>query len=168
MARDSVLTCAPPPFWPQVGGFLPTIISGLGYTEARAQLFTVPPYAVALVFMIALASFSDRVQSRGLPVAAVFCIGLVGWGILFGVDPVGATAGDLHARYFGCICVVTAGYSSIPLIMAWQSGNTGAESQRAVSLGMLNTGKSRSSGRVAPLSEPSSYDLFFLSQSASA
>lgn len=28
----------------------PTIVKGLGYSAARAQLFTVPPYAVALVF----------------------------------------------------------------------------------------------------------------------
>ncbi len=122
-----------------VSGFLPTIIKGLGYTEARAQLFTVPPYAVALVFMITLASVSDRVQSRGPFIAGVFCIGLAGWGLLLGIDPAGASEGALRARYFACICVVTAGYSAIPLIMAWQSGNCGAESQRAVSLGMLNT-----------------------------
>lgn len=98
--------------------------------------------------MVALASFSDRMQSRGLPVASVFCIGLVGWAILFGVDPVGATASDLHVRYFGCIFVVTAGYSAIPLIMSWQSANTGSESQRAVSLGMLNSGQSCPSCRL--------------------
>jgi hypothetical protein len=34
---------------------------------------------------------------------------------------------------------VTAGYSAIPLIISWQADNTGAQTQRAVALGMLNT-----------------------------
>ncbi|KAJ7662827.1 major facilitator superfamily domain-containing protein [Mycena polygramma] len=121
-----------------VGGFLPTIIKGLGYTDADAQLYTVPPYVVSLVFMLLVSTYSDHYQTRGIPVAGVFCVAIVGWGILFGVNPVHATTSALHARYFGCICVVTAGYSNIPLIMSWQSSNTGSQSQRAVSLGMLN------------------------------
>ncbi|KAJ9097419.1 hypothetical protein QFC19_006789 [Naganishia cerealis] len=116
-----------------VSGFLPTIIKGLGYTEARAQLFTVPPYAVALVVMVGLSTISDRLRTRGIPAASVFIIGIVGWVILFTVHT------DLHARYFACICIVTAGYCAIPIIMSWQSNNTGSQSQRAVSLGMLNT-----------------------------
>ncbi|KAJ7675567.1 major facilitator superfamily domain-containing protein [Mycena rosella] len=121
-----------------VGGFLPTIIKGLGYSNADAQLYTVPPYVVSLVFMLLISTYSDRTQARGIPVASVFCIAIVGWGILFGINPVHASQTALHARYFGCICIVTAGYSNIPLIMSWQSGNTGSQSQRAVSLGMLN------------------------------
>lgn len=121
-----------------VSGFLPTIIKGLGYTDADAQLWTVPPYAVALVFMVALSTFSDHYRTRGIPVASVYLIGIVGWSILLGVTPVKPTASMLHARYFGCICIVTAGYAAIPLIMSWQSNNTGSQSQRAVSLGMLN------------------------------
>ncbi|KAJ6529736.1 MFS general substrate transporter [Mycena capillaripes] len=121
-----------------VGGFLPTIVKGLGYSNADAQLYTVPPYVVSLVFMLLIATYSDRYQTRGIPVASVFCIAIVGWAILLGVNPVHASKSALHARYFGCICIVTAGYSNIPLIMSWQSGNTGSQSQRAVSLGMLN------------------------------
>lgn len=34
---------------------------------------------------------------------------------------------------------VSAGYVAIPIIISWQSNNTGSQSQRAVSLGMLNT-----------------------------
>lgn len=121
-----------------VGGFLPTIIKGLGFAEAKAQAMTTPPYVVALVFMLLLTSYSDRYQTRGFPVAAVFCIGILGWALLLGVSPVHASSTALHVRYFGCICVVVAGYTNIPLIMAWQSNCTGSQSQRAVSLGMLN------------------------------
>ncbi|KAJ6568478.1 major facilitator superfamily domain-containing protein [Mycena capillaripes] len=121
-----------------VTGFLPTIVKGLGYSNADAQLYTVPPYVVSLVVMLLISSYSDHYGTRGVPVASVFCIGIVGWAILLGVSPVHATHSALHARYFGCICIVTAGYSNIPLIISWQSGNTGSQSQRAVSLGMLN------------------------------
>ncbi|KAJ7506104.1 major facilitator superfamily domain-containing protein [Mycena galericulata] len=121
-----------------VGGFLPTIIKGLGYSNAQAQLYTVPPYVVSLVFMLLIASYSDHYQTRGIPVVSVFSISIIGWGILLGVSPIHPSAMGLHARYFGCICIVTSGYANIPLIMSWQSGNTGSQSQRAVSLGMLN------------------------------
>ncbi|TYJ54827.1 hypothetical protein B9479_004498 [Cryptococcus floricola] len=118
-----------------VSGFLPTIVKGFGYTDAKAQLMTVPPYAVALVFMLFLTSFSDWKQSRGLPAASVFCIGIVGWAILLSLD----ADSNYSARYFAVICIVTAGYTNIPIIMSWQSGCTGNQSQRAASLGMLNT-----------------------------
>ncbi|WVO16886.1 hypothetical protein L204_104572 [Cryptococcus depauperatus] len=118
-----------------VSGFLPTIIKGFGYTNARAQLFTVPPYCVALVFMLIITSWSDWRQSRGLPVAFVFVLGIVGWALLLSLD----AHGHYSARYFACICIVTAGYTNIPLMMSWQSGCTGNQSQRATSLGMLNT-----------------------------
>lgn len=68
---------------------------------------------------------------------SVFCIGLVGWSILFSVEPVAhPSAMGLHARYFGCICVTTAGYSAIPLIIAWVSAGCGGESAKAYSLGV--------------------------------
>ncbi|GAA5880205.1 hypothetical protein JCM3774_006085 [Rhodotorula dairenensis] len=122
-----------------VSGFLPTIVKGLGYSDANAQLYTVPPYAVSLGVMLLLTTISDRTRSRGLCVAAVYCIGIVGWAILYGVSPIDVSKGGLRTRYFACCCLASAGYSNIPLIMAWVSGNSPSESQRAVSLGMLNT-----------------------------
>jgi hypothetical protein len=54
-------------------------------TDVQAQLFTVPPYAVALVFMLLLTSFSDWKQTRGIPVMSVFLVGIIGWAILLAV-----------------------------------------------------------------------------------
>lgn len=110
-----------------------------GYSNARAQLMTVPPYAVALVFMLLLTTFSDRRQTRGIPVMVPFALGIIGWAVLLSVPAVHGTSSMWSGRYFACCCIVTAGYTNIPLIMAWQSANTGNESQRATSLGMLNT-----------------------------
>jgi hypothetical protein len=86
--------------------------------------------------MYLLTTYSDHRQRRGIPAASVFIIGLVGWVILHSID---AKTGNMNARYFGCFCVVGAGYSAIPIIMSWQANNCASESQRAVSLGMLNT-----------------------------
>lgn len=44
--------------------FLPTIIKELGYTAARAQLFTVPPYAVATILTITVAIASEKLKLR--------------------------------------------------------------------------------------------------------
>jgi len=63
--------------------------------------------------MLLLTSFSDWRQTRGLPAAAVFCIGIVGWSLLLGLN----AHHNYHARYFGCICVVVAGYTNIPIII---------------------------------------------------
>ncbi|POY71015.1 hypothetical protein BMF94_5940 [Rhodotorula taiwanensis] len=112
---------------------------GLGYSDANAQLYSVPPYACALGVMLLLTGISDRTRSRGLFVMIVFAIGIVGWSILYAVKPHHVTEGGLRARYFACCCLASAGYSNIPLIMAWVSGNSPSESQRATSLGMLNT-----------------------------
>ncbi|GAA5900441.1 hypothetical protein JCM6882_001247 [Rhodosporidiobolus microsporus] len=122
-----------------VSGFLPTIVKGLGYTAADAQLFSVPPYAVALAYMLLITTFSDRYQTRGIPVMSVFAIGIVGWALLLGISPVGVSEAGLRARYFACCCVVTAGYANIPLVMSWVSNNAASETQRAVQLGMLNS-----------------------------
>lgn len=39
--------------------FTPAITSGLGYSDLRAQLMTVPPYAVAYVVTLAVAWSAD-------------------------------------------------------------------------------------------------------------
>jgi hypothetical protein len=67
--------------------------------------------------MLLLTSFSDWKQSRGVPAACIFLVGLTGWAILLGVPAEHPTATELHVRYFGCICVVVAGYVNIPIII---------------------------------------------------
>lgn len=102
-----------------VGGFLPTIVKGIGgkqgYSNAQAQLFTVPPYAAALVFMLLLTAFSDRKQARGIPIMSVFLIGILGWSLLLGIPAANATESQYSARYFGVVCIVAAGYTNVSL-----------------------------------------------------
>lgn len=44
--------------------FSPTIVSGLGYEGLDAQLFTVPPYAIAFVITVAVSWLSDKYEMR--------------------------------------------------------------------------------------------------------
>ena len=46
--------------------FSPTIVAGLGYEGLDAQLFTVPPYAIAFCVTVAVAWVSDRYEVRSL------------------------------------------------------------------------------------------------------
>lgn len=79
-----------------ISAFLPTIIATFGYSmlfllplynylpvvlpaNALAQLLTVPPYAVAAVFLCINSYASDRLQSRGIFIAAVSALAGVGY-----------------------------------------------------------------------------------------
>lgn len=52
--------------------FSPIIVAGLGYRDLQAQLFTVPPYAVAYVVTLGVALWSDNRHMRGLFACAAF------------------------------------------------------------------------------------------------
>ncbi|KAJ3885884.1 MFS general substrate transporter [Lentinula edodes] len=111
--------------------FLPTILKTLGFSSARVQLMTVPPYAVA-AFVIVLGSWiSDRLQSRGIPIAFASLVGGVGYLILLFVPT------NLHARYFATFCITSGTYTSIGIIIAWFAHNLGSETKKATGIPMF-------------------------------
>ncbi|CAE6458349.1 unnamed protein product [Rhizoctonia solani] len=114
--------------------FLPTIISTLGYTNATAQLMSVPPYAGAGVIMLIAAKASDRLRLRGPFVAGSLALSGVGYIILLV-----SSATQVHARYAAIFLAVTGTYCGIPIAMSWTTGNGGSETRRAVNMAMLNT-----------------------------
>ena len=67
-------TAISPPF-SSLALFTPTIVAGLGYEGLDAQLFTVPPFAIAFVTTIVVAWFTDR---RGLRAKGSFVCLLIG------------------------------------------------------------------------------------------
>ncbi|KAH9919825.1 major facilitator superfamily domain-containing protein [Fomitopsis serialis] len=54
-----------------ISAFLPTIIATFGYTNAIAQILTVPPYAVAAVFLCLNSYVSDRIRGAWLHVVRI-------------------------------------------------------------------------------------------------
>ncbi|CAE7218055.1 unnamed protein product [Rhizoctonia solani] len=81
--------------------FLPTLVSGLGYTGLQAQLFTVPPYAGAYVVTLMSAWLGDRRNMRSLVSICCMLVGCVAF-LVEALLPDTA----FKARY-GVLCLAT-------------------------------------------------------------
>ncbi|CEL56544.1 putative transporter C1039,04 OS=Schizosaccharomyces pombe (strain 972 / ATCC 24843) GN=SPAC1039.04 PE=3 SV=1 [Rhizoctonia solani AG-1 IB] len=90
--------------------FLPSIIKSLGYTDAKAQIMTVPPYACACIVMVLVAKASDYFRIRGPFAAASLALSGIGYTILLTV-PTTAT----KVRYAAIVLAVTGTYSGFPV-----------------------------------------------------
>ncbi|KAJ5113823.1 hypothetical protein N7456_002357 [Penicillium angulare] len=98
--------------------FTPTITAGLGYANLKAQLMTVPPYAVAYVVTLAVSWSADHFNARSLHSAVFSFIGAMGF-LASAVLP----ADDYRSRY-GCLIVAASGaFSCIPPLLGWLSSN---------------------------------------------
>ncbi|KAJ3874257.1 MFS transporter [Lentinula edodes] len=112
-----IYICISVPF-SSISLFTPTIVSGLGYTGLDAQLFTVPPYAVAFVVTVTISWLSDKYEKRSI--ATSVCLFIAG--IAFIVEGVLAPTA-FKARY-GVLCVaVSFAFASIPPLLSWLTAN---------------------------------------------
>ncbi|KAI0281818.1 MFS general substrate transporter [Russula aff. rugulosa BPL654] len=108
-----------------ISAFLPTIIKTFGYTNALAQLLTVPPYAVTAIVITISSWLSDRLLTRGLFVIISSAVGGAGYLMLLTVEY------NNHVRYFATFLVVSGTYTTIGLVLAWYAHNLGSETKRA-------------------------------------
>ncbi|CAI7572249.1 unnamed protein product [Penicillium manginii] len=98
--------------------FTPAITAGLGYSNLRAQLMTVPPYAVAYVVTVAVAWSADYFNSRGLHSAIFSFVGAMGF-LASAVLPA-----EAYLHRYGCLIVATSGaFACIPPLLGWLSSN---------------------------------------------
>jgi len=111
-----------------ISAFLPTILSTFGFTNALAQLLTVPPYAVAAIMLVSFSMVSDRLQSRGIFMAIATSIAGIGYVLLL------AAHSNVHAAYFAVFCIVGGTYTTIGLTIAWFAHNLGSETKRATGI----------------------------------
>ncbi|KAB8225101.1 major facilitator superfamily domain-containing protein [Aspergillus novoparasiticus] len=103
--------------------FAPTIIAGLGYTDLQAQLFTVPPYAVAYVVTLGLAWLSDRLKCRG----AIACGSQVMASVAFIIQAEAYTA-----RYGFLVIATTGAFGGLPSLNAWVGDNIHTTTARSI------------------------------------
>ncbi|KAI0800091.1 MFS general substrate transporter [Fomes fomentarius] len=115
-----------------ITAFLPTIIKTFYYSDALAQLLTVPPYAVAGLVMCLTSYASDRLQSRGVFVAAASCVTGIGYVMLL-------TVPSTSVRYFATFCVTMGAYTANALILAWFSHNFGSETKTAAGVPLFDS-----------------------------
>lgn len=112
--------------------FQPTILKSLGYTNAQAQIHTVPVYIVALAILNICAFFSGYLRHRYGFVVFGACLGVIGWAVELTV-PITSVA----ARYCGMFAIASSAYVQMPLIVAWISNNMGGNAKAAFGTGFV-------------------------------
>jgi MFS family permease len=120
--------------------FLPSIISGLGYTTIKAQLLTVPPYVAAsalvhnsildLTKAIFVGFAADRTGRRGLFNIGFALIGCTGFSIL-------VASHNAKLSYAGTFLGAAGIYPCVANNIVWVSNNVEGVYKRGVSLGMV-------------------------------
>jgi hypothetical protein len=96
---------------------LTSVVSFIGYTSTRAQLLSVPPYAVAALLTITVGYIADRTRQRGLCNIFVSFFGIVGFSMLMG-------AKSPHVRYAGIYLGAMGIYPIVANTIAWVANNT--------------------------------------------
>ncbi|KAK5193196.1 hypothetical protein LTR92_006565 [Exophiala xenobiotica] len=74
--------------------FLPTILGGMGYTHVQANYLTIPIYGFTGIVVMSSAYISDRLKRRGLILAILPLLPIVGYSIALGTA-------NKAAGYFG-------------------------------------------------------------------
>ncbi|EKM82059.1 hypothetical protein AGABI1DRAFT_126408 [Agaricus bisporus var. burnettii JB137-S8] len=107
--------------------FAPSIIQGLGFTAARAQLMSVPPFAVAFVTAMISAFISDHYHCRGLVLifSSVMCV--IGFGMFLGSQS--------HSVQYGSLFMSIPGtYIVAPTLSTWLANNVAPHTRRATAI----------------------------------
>lgn len=110
--------------------FLPTIISELGYSNVKAQLLSVPPYAAAAVLTILIGWIADRTKQRGLCNIGVSFLGIAGFAMLLGSDKAGV-------KYAGTFLGALGIYPCVANTISWMANNIEGVYKRGVVLGFV-------------------------------
>ncbi|RPB04336.1 MFS general substrate transporter [Choiromyces venosus 120613-1] len=110
--------------------FLPTILSALGWKATKAQLLTVPPYAVACCFSIFIAWLSDHHRKRGLFILVCTTLTLTGYSILVSVE-------KANIKYMGVFFAASGAFPLGPAFLSWGLNNAAGPSIRAVTGGYI-------------------------------
>lgn len=113
---------------------LPTIIADLGYSAAKAQALTAPPYVFACLLTILFGYAADRYQQRMLSVLVPNLIAAVGCAIIM------ASVRYPHVEgvtMLGCFLMAGGLYPIPPAVTAWISVNTAGSMKRSVSIALM-------------------------------
>ena len=110
--------------------FLPTIIAGMGHKGTKAQLLSVPPYAVAAVCTVGVGVIADRTKKRGYCNMATVTVGIIGFLMLI-------SSHNRNVQYVGTFFGAAGIYPTIPNSLTWSSNNTEGNLKRGLVVGMV-------------------------------
>ncbi|KAF9227690.1 MFS general substrate transporter [Gyrodon lividus] len=107
--------------------FEPSIVAGLGYAGNRAQLMSVPPFAVAFVSSMISAFVSDRYHCRGSTAIFFSVLEVIGFS-MFHVSK------SNHIRYGSLFFSISGAYCAAPALTTWVANNSAPHVRRATSV----------------------------------
>jgi MFS family permease len=112
---------------------VPTVIKGLGYSDANAQLLTIPIYVFASIMTIIFAWWSDKIQTRSPFIIAGFSIACCGFIAQLAIP---------HPAYpgltYGFLFPVAGGlYCPFIILVSWIANSLAPSSKRAVGMALL-------------------------------
>lgn len=106
--------------------FLPIILKqGMGFSTAKSQLLSAPPYVLAAIMCYVSGTLSDRLRLRGPFIAVHQIITVAGMLIT-------AFAKNNAARYFGTFLGIGFLQYCVPAVLTFQANNITSHSKRSV------------------------------------
>ncbi|CAK5279162.1 unnamed protein product [Mycena citricolor] len=136
--------------------FTPSIIQSLGYTAARAQLMSVPPFSVAFVVSMIGAYLGDRYHCRGLVSLFGSLLCIAGFAVFL-------TSGNHHIQYGSLFLSIPGTYTVAPTLSTWNANNSAPHVRRAAAIAigfiMTNSGGILATWLLGALSPPPRYFL---------
>ncbi|KAL5342412.1 major facilitator superfamily domain-containing protein [Aspergillus crustosus] len=109
--------------------FLPSIIRALGYSAAKAQLLTVPPYALGFVTTITVAILSERTRRRAPYIMGSSAFACIGYIILI-------TGRQPGVQYTGAFFCCAGIYPAVAIVLSWPANNVSGQTKRAIANAM--------------------------------
>lgn len=106
--------------------FIPSIVATYRYSPIRSQLFSVPPWAVTIVFALLIAYLSDKFQNRSAFIVIGLCLAVTGNVVLLSVHD------SQKVQYAGLILYTMGIFSAVPVIVCWFAMNLHGHKNRAV------------------------------------
>jgi hypothetical protein len=110
--------------------FLPTIIHDLGYSAARAQLLTVPPFVCSCISTIIVGIYSDKLNARGPFILLADVVSLIGYIMAY-------TTSTPRVGYAAAIIAASGVFPITPIVLSWAGGNAGGEVKKAIVFAMV-------------------------------
>ncbi|KAL8944090.1 MAG: hypothetical protein Q9216_000681 [Gyalolechia sp. 2 TL-2023] len=133
--------------------FTPTILQQLGWTSIKAQVYSIPIYAVSAMAAVATAFLSDRLRHRYLFCMIGICVNSAGYIILLAQNGL-----PVVVRYIAVYLITIGGYISQPLTLVWLNNNLGGHYKKgigaALQIGLGNLGGVVASNIYIPSQAP--------------
>lgn len=101
-------------------------------TSVIPRRLTIPPYALACAFTILIGNISDRCKMRGPFIMFCSLLSIIGYAMLYATSPKNLPG----VGYAGSILAALGIFPTIPLMLAWGSGNAGGSLKKGVIIGL--------------------------------